>query len=45
MNKAEIALAGRSGRQPIIRKEHDCASCAIHTKWFDFSAGEEPASE
>jgi electron transport complex protein RnfE len=45
MNKAEIAMAERSGRQPIIRKEHDCASCAIHTKWFDFSAKEEPTSE
>jgi electron transport complex protein RnfE len=40
MNKAEIALAEKSGRQPIIRKEHDCASCAIHTKWFDFSTKE-----
>ncbi len=38
MNKAEIAIAKKTGRQPIIRKEHDCASCAIHTKWFDFSA-------
>ena len=45
MNKAEIALAERSGRQPIIRREHDCASCAIHTKWFDFSAKEEPTAE
>ncbi len=45
MNKAEIALAEKSGRQPIIRKEHDCASCAIHTKWFDFSAKEESVSE
>ncbi len=38
MNKAEIAIAEKTGRQPMIRKEHDCASCAIHTKWFDFSA-------
>lgn len=38
MNKAEITIAEKTGRQPIIRKEHDCASCAIHTKWFDFSA-------
>lgn len=45
MNKAEIAMAERSGRQPIIRKEHDCASCAIHTKWFDFSAKEDSATE
>ena len=45
MNKAEIAMAERSGRQPIIKKEHDCAPCAIHTKWFDFSAKEEPSAE
>jgi len=45
MNKAEIAIAKKSGRQPVIRKEHDCASCAIHTKWFDFSAKDEPAAE
>jgi electron transport complex protein RnfE len=45
MNKAEIAMAERSGRQPIIKKEHDCATCAIHTKWFDFTAKEEPTSE
>ena len=45
MNKAEIAMVERSGRQPIIKKEHDCATCAIHTKWFDFTAKEEPTSE
>jgi electron transport complex protein RnfE len=45
MNKAEIAIAKKSGRQPIIRKEHDCASCTIHTKWFDFTAKDEPAAE
>jgi electron transport complex protein RnfE len=45
MNKAEIAIAEKSGRQPIIHKEHDCASCAIHTKWFDFSSKEESVSE
>ena len=45
MNKAEIAMANKSGRQPVIRKEHDCANCAIHTKWFDFSAKEESTSE
>jgi electron transport complex protein RnfE len=45
MNKAELAIADRTGRQPIIRKEHDCASCAIHTKWFDFSAKEEPSGD
>ena len=45
MNKVEIALAEKSGRQPIIRKEHDCASCTIHTKWFDFSSKEDSAAE
>jgi len=45
MNKAEIALAEKSGRQPIIRREHDCATCAIHTKWFDFSADDKPAAK
>jgi electron transport complex protein RnfE len=45
MNKAEIAIAEKSGRQPLIHKEHDCASCAIHTKWFDFSSKEESVSE
>ncbi len=45
MNKAEIAIAKKTGRQPLIRKEHDCATCAIHTKWFDFSAKDEPAAE
>lgn len=45
MNKAEISLAEKRGRQPIIRKEHDCANCAIHTKWFDFSTKDESTSE
>jgi len=45
MNKAEIAIAEKSGRQPIIKKEHDCATCAIHTKWFDFTPDEKPAAE
>ena len=34
MNQAEIRLAERTGRTPLIRKEHDCASCAIHRSWF-----------
>jgi len=34
MNQAEIKLAERAGRTPIIRREHDCASCAIHRSWF-----------
>lgn len=41
MNRAEIALAKKQGRQPMIRKEHDCANCAIHRKWFDFGSEEE----
>jgi electron transport complex protein RnfE len=45
MNKAEIAMAKKSGRQPVIHKEHDCSTCVIHTKWFDFSSKEESASE
>jgi electron transport complex protein RnfE len=45
MNKAELAIADMTGRQPIIKKEHDCATCAIHTKWFDFSAKEETSTE
>jgi len=36
MNKAEIALAERQGRQPIMRRENDCSRCALHAKWFDF---------
>ncbi len=35
MNRVEIRLAERAGRTPIIRREHDCASCAIHRAWFD----------
>jgi electron transport complex protein RnfE len=45
MNRAEIALAHKQGRTPSIRKEHDCASCTIHTKWFDFSADDGSAGE
>ncbi|UCF05681.1 MAG: electron transport complex subunit E [bacterium] len=35
MNQVEIRLAERAGRTPLIRKEHDCASCAIHRAWFN----------
>ena len=35
MNQVEIRLAERAGRTPIIRREHDCASCAIHRAWFN----------
>jgi electron transport complex protein RnfE len=46
MNRAEIALAKHQGRTPLIREEHNCATCAIHMKWFDFSPSkEEPAGE
>ncbi len=30
MNKVEIKIAERSGREPIISKAHDCSGCAIH---------------
>ncbi|MBN2071893.1 MAG: electron transport complex subunit E [Candidatus Krumholzibacteriota bacterium] len=36
MNKAEISLAQKQGRTPAIRKKHDCATCVLHQKWFDF---------
>jgi electron transport complex protein RnfE len=35
MNQAEIKLAERAGRTPLLRKEYDCASCAIHRTWFN----------
>ena len=44
MNQAEIRLAERAGRTPIIRREHDCASCAIHRSWFG-GGGEEEAED
>jgi electron transport complex protein RnfE len=34
MNKLEMHLAKRSGRTPLIRKEHDCSSCEIFRGWF-----------
>jgi electron transport complex protein RnfE len=37
MNRVEITLAQRAGRTPLIRKEHDCASCAIYRAWFNLS--------
>ncbi len=45
MNQAEIKLAERAGRTPMIRKEHDCASCAIHRNWFTGALGDEPPAE
>ena len=41
MNHAEIRLAERAGRTPLIRREHDCASCAIHRSWFGGGKREE----
>ncbi len=41
MNQAEIKLAERTGRTPLIRREHDCASCAIHRSWFGGGKREE----
>ncbi len=41
MNKAEICLAERAGRTPLIRKEHDCANCTIHRAWFGLGGGGE----
>ncbi len=38
MNKVEISLAEKQGRTPIIRREHDCATCVMHKKWFDFGS-------
>jgi electron transport complex protein RnfE len=34
MNRIEIALARRAGRPPVIRTEHNCASCQIYRGWF-----------
>ena len=34
MNKIEIKIAQRSGREPIISKVHDCSGCALHKKWL-----------
>lgn len=41
MNRIEIKLALRAGREPIIKKRHDCSTCVMHRKWFDFSAEED----
>jgi len=41
MNRIEISMALKQGRVPSIRKEHDCSSCVMHRKWFDFSPGKE----
>ncbi|HUV36438.1 MAG TPA: electron transport complex subunit E [Patescibacteria group bacterium] len=45
MNQAEIRLAERAGRTPLIRKEHDCASCVIHRNWFTGALDDEPPAE
>ncbi len=36
MNRIEISLAAKQGRPPSIKKEHDCSTCVMHRKWFDF---------
>ncbi|MCK4236110.1 MAG: hypothetical protein KAX38_03250, partial [Candidatus Krumholzibacteria bacterium] len=41
MNHVEIRLAERAGRTPLIRKEHDCATCAIHRNWFSLGTEEQ----
>lgn len=41
MNKAEISLAEKQGRTPVIRKEHDCSTCVLHHKWFGLGEGPE----
>ncbi|MBN1886160.1 MAG: electron transport complex subunit E [Candidatus Krumholzibacteriota bacterium] len=43
MNNAEIRLAEKAGRTPLIRREHDCSTCAIHTSWFGEFKREKPA--
>ncbi len=42
MNRAEIRLAERAGRSPLIRKEHDCSNCTIHRNWFAGGDEERP---
>lgn len=42
MNRVEIRLAECAGRTPLIRKEHDCASCAIHRTWFNLGREQKP---
>ena len=34
MNQVEIRLAEKQGRVPIIKQEHNCATCVIHRNWF-----------
>ncbi len=35
MNRIEEALAKRAGREPRIKREHDCSSCAVHRAWIN----------
>ncbi len=37
MNQVEIKIAARQGRPPAIKREHNCATCAIHRNWFAVS--------
>ncbi len=34
MNQVEIRVAEKQGRVPIIKQEHNCATCVIHRNWF-----------
>ncbi len=44
MNKVEISLAEKQGRTPMVRKKHDCATCVMNQKWFDFGPDAEEGS-
>jgi len=41
MNKIEMKVAEKTGREPLIKTTHDCSKCVVHKKWFDLSGGEE----
>lgn len=45
MNRVELAMAKRSGREPKIQAEHDCSSCAIYRAWFNPNREEKQAPE
>ncbi|OQX83852.1 MAG: electron transport complex subunit RsxE [Candidatus Latescibacteria bacterium 4484_7] len=34
MNQFELKMAARQGRLPIIKREHNCATCVLHKNWF-----------
>lgn len=37
MNQVELKIAAKQGRPPVIKREHNCATCAIHRNWFAVS--------